>query len=69
MLSAVASSSEFTLGATASLTANAYQGYYLSVDGSGEQRKIETYSSAKVCMCTVHVYWRLYFPNPTIACK
>jgi len=48
VLSVVTSTSQFTLGASASLTADAYKGYYLSVDGSGEQRKIKTYSSSKV---------------------
>ena len=37
-----------TLGSTASLTTNAYTGYVLSIDGSGERHKIKTYSSARV---------------------
>ena len=37
-----------TLGSTASLTANAYTGYVLSIDGSGERHRIKTYSSARV---------------------
>jgi len=37
-----------TLGDTASLTANAYNGYYLSVDGTGERRKIASYTSSRV---------------------
>ena len=37
-----------TLGASASLTADAYNGYYLSVDGTGELNKILDYSNARV---------------------
>ena len=47
-LAAVASQTQVTLGASASLTASAYAGYYLEVDGTGERRKISTYTAARV---------------------
>jgi len=48
VVAAVGSASQITLGPSASLTADAYKGYYLSVDGSGERRKISSYSTSKV---------------------
>ena len=47
-LAAVASQTQVTLGASASLTASAYAGYYLEVDGTGERRKISSYTAARV---------------------
>ncbi len=48
LTSCTLSASGVRLGSTASLTANAYKGYLLSVDGSGERRKIMSYTTARV---------------------